>query len=306
MKNKNKNILITGVGGFIGAAVAREFYNKGFTVIGIDDLSSGRIQNVPAGIDFIKTDLSQKKNFKYFPKKCLKILHLAGQSSGEISFDNPEEDLNKNTISTLNLINYGMDKKVERIVYASSMSVYGNYKKKASEKFQCNPLSCYGISKLAAEKYLKIFQKKLPFISIRMFNVYGPGQDLTNLRQGMISIYLSQLIKKNKVLVKGSKKRVRDFIFIDDVVKAWYQLTFSKKALNMCLNLGTGKATSVERILKILKKNSSGSTFEIRGSTPGDQNFICSNNQKLRKILNFKKFTSVEEGIEKFISHEKK
>ena len=122
----------------------------------------------------------------------------------------------------------------------------------------------------------------------------------------MISIYLSQLIKKNKVLVKGSKKRVRDFIFIDDVVKAWYQLTFSKKALNMCLNLGTGKATSVERILKILKKNFSGSTFEIRGSTPGDQNFICSNNQKLRKILNFKKFTSVEEGIEKFISHEKK
>ena len=68
MKNKNKNILITGVGGFIGAAVAREFYNKGFTVIGIDDLSSGRIQNVPAGIDFIKTDLSQKKILNIFQK----------------------------------------------------------------------------------------------------------------------------------------------------------------------------------------------------------------------------------------------
>tara|TARA_Y200000002_G_scaffold381085_1_gene394135 strand:- start:784 stop:1239 length:456 start_codon:yes stop_codon:yes gene_type:complete len=125
-----KNILITGVAGFIGSKVAQKFINENYNVIGVDDLSNGKKKNIPKGIKFIKADLSSKNIFSLLPKKCFKILHLAGQSSGEMSFDNPVSDLNKNTISTLNLIKYGIEKKVKLFLYASSMSVYGESSKK--------------------------------------------------------------------------------------------------------------------------------------------------------------------------------
>ena len=105
-----KLILITGVAGFIGSSVANRFIKEGFHVVGVDNLSSGKIKNIPEEVDFIKGDLSKDETINLLPKKCNQIIHLAGQSSGEISFDNPVTDLNKNTVSTLNLINYGIEK----------------------------------------------------------------------------------------------------------------------------------------------------------------------------------------------------
>ena len=215
-----KLILITGVAGFIGSNVANRFIKEGFHVVGVDNLSGGKTKNIPEEVDFIKGDLSKNETINLLPNKCDQIIHLAGQSSGEISFDNPVTDLNKNTVSTLNLINYGIKKSSERIIYSSSMSVYGeSMKKKVTEKAKCEPLSCYGVGKLMSEKYLNIFKKQIPFVSLRLSNVYGPGQDMDNLRQGMLSIYLSQAIKNKKIMIKGSLKRRRDFIFIDDVVE---------------------------------------------------------------------------------------
>ena len=106
-----KLVLITGVAGFIGSKVANRFAAEGFQVVGVDDLSNGKLENIPKGIDFIKRDLSRKKTINLLPGKCDQILHLAGQSSGEISFDDPKNDLDKNTISTINLINYGIKRK---------------------------------------------------------------------------------------------------------------------------------------------------------------------------------------------------
>ena len=105
------------------------------------------------------------------------------------------------------------------MIFASSQSVYGNVDDIAvSEKYKVNPLSCYGNSKLSSENYLKIFKDKLPYVIFRINNVYGYGQDLDNLKQGMVSIYLAQALKNNKIIVKGSLDRFRDFVHIDDVV----------------------------------------------------------------------------------------
>ena len=91
------------------------------------------------------------------------------------------------------------------------MSVYGNsLNKKFDENSKINPISCYGVSKIASEKYIKVFSKKLPYVIFRMFNVYGSGQNMKDLRQGMVSIYLSQALSSNKILVKGSLDRKRD------------------------------------------------------------------------------------------------
>ena len=294
-------ILVTGVAGFIGSFIAKQLQKEGHEIIGIDDLSMGKIKNVPDGINFLKIDLSDPSSIKMIPSGCEKILHLAGQSSGEISFDNPIEDLKKNTVSTLNLIQYGIKNKSERILYASSMSVYGNVPDvKINEEHICSPLSCYGVGKLAAEQYLKIYSDKLPFVIFRMFNVYGPGQDLDNLRQGMVSIYLAQALLKSKIEVKGNLNRFRDFIFIEDVSNAWLKASFSTEAINQTFNLGTGDRTTVADLLEKISNCIPGKTFFVNGSTPGDQNGIYADNGKLKRILNISEFTKLDKGLNEF------
>ena len=288
-----KKILITGVAGFIGSKIAEKFINEGFEVIGVDDLSSGKIENIPKGLDFLKIDLSDSNILKFLPNKCDLVLHLAGQSSGEISFDNPVTDLKKNTLSTLNLIKYGIENKSEKFIYASSMSVYGNVPDKPiPENFNKTPLSCYGVGKLASEHYLEIFKNQLPFINFRMFNVYGPGQDMANLRQGMVSIFLSQALKENKIHVKGSLDRFRDFIYIDDVVDIWYEFALNKTE-NISLNLGTGIKTSLNELITLFKNNFCDLKYYSKGKTPGDQKGIYPDIGKLKSLTKKNKFIKV-------------
>ena len=296
-----KKILITGVAGFIGSKIAKKFISEGFEIIGVDDLSSGKIENIPKGLDFIKKDLSDSSILKFLPNEVDLILHLAGQSSGEISFDNPVNDLKKNTLSTLNLIKYGIKNKAEKFLNASSMSVYGNVPDKPiPENFNKVPISCYGVGKLASENYLEIFKNQLAFINFRMFNVYGPGQDMDNLRQGMVSIFLSQALKENKIHVKGSLDRFRDFIYIDDVVDIWYEFALNKTE-NISLNLGTGIKTSLNELINLFKNNFSDLKYYSKGNTPGDQKGIYPDIGKLKSLTEKNKFIKLNEGLKMFI-----
>jgi len=211
--------------------------------------------------------------------------------------------LHKNTISTLHLIDYAMKNRVERFIYASSMSVYGNVPDNPiSEEFVASPLSCYGVGKLAAEGYLRVFSKHLPFVAMRMFNVYGPGQDMTNLRQGMVSIFLAQALKNKQILVKGGTSRFRDFIYIDDVVEAWYRASTYRLFDNIVLNLGTGQRTTVGEILAMICALVPGTTYTVEGSTPGDQSGIYADVQRLSDTLGMDDFVALASGMEKFVS----
>jgi len=294
-------ILITGVAGFIGSKIARSMTNQNIDIIGVDDLSNGFQRNIPKNVEFLELDLSDTNSYNKLPKSVDTIMHLAGQSSGEISFDNPKLDLEKNTISTLNLINYGIKAKANRIVHASSMSVYGQVNTNPiSEDYYPKPISCYGISKLSSELYLETFKNDLPFICLRMFNVYGPGQDMSNLRQGMVSIYLSQAINSRKIEVKGSLKRFRDFIYIDDVVNIWKQSIYSDLPLNQKINIATGKKIEVETLLKKICELVPGSNYYESNNTPGDQNGIYADINKMKKYFKFNELTTLEEGLKLF------
>ena len=296
---KNYKILVTGVAGFIGSKVCKELQRNKFSIIGIDDLSSGKKKNIPKNITFFKFDLSNYQNYEKLPK-CKYILHLAGQSSGDISFDNPVADLKKNTQSTLNLIKFGIKSKTKKIIYASSMSVYGDLKKnKYDENLELKPKSCYGISKLASENYLKIFSKKINYINFRMFNVYGPGQDLNNLRQGMVSIYLAQALKNKKIIVKGSLNRIRDFIYIDDVVKIWVK-SLNDNIYNQTINLSSGEPTSVKKLLSEIRLLIPGTKIIKATSTRGDQYRAVGNSKKLNKTFKHK-FTPLRTGLSEFL-----
>ena len=304
------NYLITGGAGFIGSKLVHFLKNKKNNIYIIDDLSTGQIANIkslPNNIRFIKGDCADTKILDKIKKiKFETIFHIAGQSSGEISFDSPTNDLNRNLLSTVKLAEFALKYKVKKFIYASSMSVYGdlkNNKALANEKSKCKPLSFYGISKLSSERYLKTFSKLgLNVTILRFFNVYGPNQNLKNLRQGMISIYLGQLLKSDNILVKGSLKRFRDFIYIDDVVKIIYLCANKKITKNKTYNISTGNKTTVKKIISLISEITE-KKFKIKQSksTPGDQFGIYAKPSLLKRDLNFKKFTSLKSGIKKMI-----
>lgn len=297
-----ERVLVTGVAGFIGSHVASRFLREGYSVVGVDDLSGGRLENVPAGVKFIEGDLAEKSTVSRIPKGCRKILHLAGQSSGEISFDDPVADLEKNTVSTLNLIRYGIDNEAERFLYASSMSVYGAVDDApVREGRVCSPLSCYGVGKYASEGYLKVYQSRLPYVILRMFNVYGPGQDMRNLRQGMVSIFLAQALATGKIEVKGSVDRFRDIIYIDDVVEAWFRATTRGQATGQTLNVATGVKTTVGSLLEKICALVPGASFFVQGATPGDQSGVFADVSRLQEVLDMRAFTPLDAGLLKFV-----
>jgi len=296
-----KTVVVTGVAGFIGSRVAARMAAEGFEVVGVDDLSSGKQSNVPLSIDFIQGNLADTQTISKLPKTAEFVLHLAGQSSGEMSFDDPVADLEKNTISTLNLIRYGIAINASKLVYASSMSVYGNVPDAPiSEDEHVAPLSCYGVGKLAAENYLNVFCKQLPSVSLRMFNVYGPGQDMTNLRQGMVSIYLAQALTSKHIVVKGSLQRFRDFIYIDDVVESWFRATMIESVVGNIINIGTGVRTTVAQVLDAVKAQVVGVTVEVTDPTPGDQNGIFADITRMRALLGMSDFVQFADGVKRF------
>ena len=296
-----KTVVVTGVAGFIGSRVAARMATEGFTVVGVDDLSSGKQSNVPSSIDFIQGNLADTQTISMLPKSAEFVLHLAGQSSGEMSFDDPVADLEKNTISTLNLIKYGIGANISKLVYASSMSVYGNVPDAPiGEDEHVAPLSCYGVGKLAAENYLNVFGKQLSSVSLRMFNVYGPGQDMTNLRQGMVSIYLAQALTNKHIVVKGSLERFRDFIYIDDVVEAWFRAATSDGVDGTTINIGTGVRTTVAQVLEAVRAQVAGTTVEVTDPTPGDQNGIFADTTRMRALLGMSDFVQFADGVKRF------
>jgi UDP-glucose 4-epimerase len=301
-----KRYLVTGAAGFIGSAIAKKLINDNNDVWTIDNLTTGFLNNLPNEINFIEGNCQDDKSIKKLMNtKFDAIIHFAGQSSGEISFDDPVFDLRTNCESTLKLIQYGLSTGCNRFLYASSMSVYGDVSDKGiPETYPCNPLSFYGVGKLASEHYLRIYQTKgLQPTSLRIFNVYGPGQNLSNLRQGMVSIYLAQMLSDHKIIVKGSSNRFRDFIYIDDVVQLTMLILSSEISIGKVYNIGTGVKTTVQDVLnKLIKIYGKEIKVQFTDSTPGDQLGIIADIQLLNTNLKFNNLTDFDSGLKQMVN----
>jgi len=297
--------LVTGAAGFIGSAIAKKLLARGDEVWTIDNLSTGYQKNIPDGVVFIEGGCQEEASVNQLKGvKLDAILHIAGQSSGEISFDDPVNDLQTNTESTLRLIKLGLEMGCHRFIYASSMSVYGDVPQEAiAEEFTPNPLSFYGVGKLASEHYLRIYASKgLKATSLRYFNVYGPGQNMSNLRQGMVSIYLAQFIKNENVLVKGALDRFRDFIYIDDVVNFTTNIIGDEKSFGGIYNVASGVKTTVESLLSLIKEISAiDKKIITEGSTAGDQKGIFADMSLVQETFDFKVQYDLGQGLSKMI-----
>jgi UDP-glucose 4-epimerase len=305
-----KNYLVTGAAGFIGSAVAKELVNAGHKVYAIDNLSTGHEANIPEGVHFIKGDVQDPESLdKIGDLQMDAIFHIAGQSSGEVSFEDPVYDLQTNTQSTLLLLNYAKRTACPNFIYASTMSVYGDQDiLPVKEEFSPNPKSFYAVGKLASEHYLKIFSKfGVNCTAIRLFNVYGPGQNMDNLKQGMISIFLAQALNEGKIIVKGSTDRFRDFVFIEDVVSAFLKAMENSKEGFQTVNIASGIQTTVAQVLECIQNDFENALeISIQGGTQGDQFGIYGDNAAAKQVLNWEPQIDFKEGMQRMFNWAKK
>lgn len=298
--------LVTGAAGFIGSALANRLVNEGHEVYTIDNLSTGFKENVPNGVNFIEGNCQDERIYdELYEVSFDAIFHIAGQSSGEISFDDPVYDLQTNTQSTLLLLKLALKTGCQQFIYASTMSVYGDQPDRpVKENADLNPKSFYGVGKLASEYYLDIYQQYgIKSTALRLFNVYGSGQNMENLRQGMVSIFVAQAVRNKHILVKGSKDRFRDFIHIDDVVDAFIAVLNKQNESFQQLNISTQEKTTIESLIRIIKKYIPFNvSVEYKGQTPGDQFGITGSNKRAKEVLGWAPKITLDAGMKEMIN----
>lgn len=238
-----RTILITGGAGFIGSNLAKQLTGKHNCVIIFDNLSTGLKAAIPKGTFFIKGDVRNgdalEGTFKKYRPDV--VCHIAGQASNINSFTDPNTDVDVNYKGTINIVTACVSYHTPRFVYASSMLAN-------------NPTSYYGISKYAAERFVHATSLRpdlvhpLNVTSLRMFNVYGPGQSITNPYQGVLAIFIGNVLRGEPIRIFGTGRQTRDFIYIDDVTNAWRRVIDSPKSYGKVLDLGSGKPISINKL----------------------------------------------------------
>ncbi len=297
-------ILVTGGAGFIASHISDAFINEGHEVFIVDNLSTGFEKNINHKAKFIKADICDKKLSDLFEKEKFDVVnHHAAQMDVRRSVADPAFDANTNIIGTINLLQNCIKTGVKKFMFASTGgAVYGeqNYFP-ADEKHPTSPLSPYGISKLAVEKYLFFYntQYGLNYTVLRYANIYGPRQNPFG-EAGVIAIFASKLLKNEQTIINGSGKQTRDYVFVGDVVKA--NLLALNDNQSDVFNVGTGKETDVNALFSELNKITGKGQEEKHGpAAPGEQMRSVITSEKLFKKFNWKPDTELHSGLQKTV-----
>lgn len=313
-----KNILITGCAGFIGFSLSKYLLDKKINIIGIDNVNNyyntslkkerlGQLQKYKS-FKFIKGDISSKTTFNRIKSNNIDlVVNLAAQVGVRYSLKNPNSYVKSNIIGFLNLINFCNKKKILKIYYASSSSVYGDNKKVPfNEKDNVNkPIQFYAVTKITNElmayAYSNIYN--LEFTGFRFFTVYGPYG-----RPDMAVYKFSEKIMTNKSIdVFGNGNHVRDITYIDDIVKSIYKVikkdsSNKNQSKSKIFNIGSGTKIKVIKIIKTLEKLfNKRANIVFKEKISADMEITESSNDNIDQYIGKFKKTSYKTGLKKFV-----
>jgi len=307
---RDLKVLLTGGAGFIGSHIAERLLAGGHSVVVLDNLYAGKMQNLKRCSDdpsfcFIKGDIRDKKTVDGAMAGVDAVIHQAAITSVPLSLKNPKFIYSVNVAATMSLLESCVKNEVARFVFASSSSVYGVAKKMPiPENAPTRPLSPYGESKLRVEKYCQKFWKEhgLEIVCLRYFNVYGPRQTAGQYA-GVISRFFDRLKNKLPPIIYGDGKQTRDFVYVSDVVEATVTALGCEKAAGKILNIGTGKATSLNQFSGTFMKLMRCSNVKPKYVAPraGDIMHSLADITKAKEILGYRLKVSLEQGLKKFI-----
>jgi len=243
-----KKVIVTGGAGFIGSTLVDKLIDEGLDVIVLDNLSTGKESNINPKAEFIRCDVSKDRPLF---KDVDTVFHLAATPQVQHSIENPTD--NNNLDSVINMLNLSKKSGVKRFIFTSSSAVYGNPKyTPIDENHPTNPLSPYALHKLVGEQYCKLYSDLygLDTVSLRYFNAYGERMSNEGAYKSVISVFNEQHKKKEPLNIVNDGEQKRDFVHVNDIVKANLICGFKKdKPFNgEIYNVGSGVAYSVNEI----------------------------------------------------------
>jgi nucleoside-diphosphate-sugar epimerase len=301
--------LVTGGAGFIGSHIVEELVKKGERVRVIDNLSTGKRENLGLlmdEIEFIQGDLRDPKAAAQAAKGADFVLHQAAVPSVPRSIEDPIGSTENNLNGTLHLLMAACDAGVQRVVYASSSAVYGdspNLPKR--EDFLPAPLSPYAVSKLVGEYYCQVFHQLygLETVSLRYFNVFGPRQDPLSPYAAVIPKFITLALAKKPLVVYGDGEQSRDFSFVADVVEANLLACRAKDIAGEQFNVGSGEQTSLNQLVQLVKEIIDPDLkVEYTKPQPGDVRHSLAGIEKAQKLMGFAPITPFSEGLLRTVS----
>lgn len=301
-------IVIAGGAGFIGSHLAEYWNTKEAEVHVIDNLKTGFEENLSGlkNVKLYKTSIEEKEKVEEIISGSDFVYNMAAMVSVPESIEKPEECISINLHGYLNILNAAKKHGVKKVILSSSAAVYGD-NPELPKKVEMNPepKSPYGITKLDGELYSKMYEEQfgLKYVCLRYFNVFGPRQSTENAYAAAVPIFIKKAIKNEDIIIYGDGEQTRDFIFIDDVVKA-NVLAAKKENVSGVFNIACGKSISILDLAKlIIELTKSTSKIIFEKERPGDIKHSCASIDETKEKLEFNPDYNLKEGLLKTIEY---
>jgi len=302
-------VLVTGGAGFIGSNIVDALVNLRHNIFVVDNLSTGKKENINPNAVFYGIDITEKEMLESVFKKVHPeiVFHAAAQIDVRKSVENPQFDGEVNIIGSINVFELSVKYGVKRIVFSSTGgALYGEPSRiPADENTPVEPLSAYGVAKFACEQYLNYFKRLygLEAVVLRYGNVYGPRQDPLG-EAGVIAIFTHRILNNKQPIVYGDGTQTRDYVFVEDVVKANLLSINGKEGT---YNIGTGIETSVNQLLELFSRITGNALkAEYAPARKGEVSRIALDCEKVKKELGFVPEVLLEEGLRRTVEWYKK
>jgi UDP-glucose 4-epimerase len=297
-------ILVTGGAGFIGSHIVDLFIRQGHDVVILDNLSTGKKENINPRAKFYQADIRDKEkvNQIFASEICDAVAHQAAHASVRESVENPLYDADVNILGSLNVLQACVKYKIKKIAFASTGgALYGDAKiLPTPEDYPAKPCSPYGVSKLSVENFLYYYKKiqNLNYVILRYANVFGPRQDPFG-EAGVVAIFSQKIISNDQPIINGDGTQTRDFVYVEDVARA-NLLALESKIDEDFFNIGTGRETSINDLFKLMAEISGRKIKEVHGpAKAGEQQTSALDFSKIKKKLGWKPRVDLKEGLEK-------
>jgi len=297
-------ILVTGGAGFIGSHIVDKLIAKNHAVIVLDNLSTGRKENINPQAKFIEADIIDFEKVKeiFMQEQPEIVFHLAAQIDVRKSVTDPLNDAQTNILASLNLVQLSQEFEVKKFIFSSTGgAIYGDTENRPTPEDQAEwPLSPYGIAKLTMDKYLNYYHQifGLKFISLRYGNVYGPRQN-PHGEAGVVAIFLNKMLGELRPIINGDGNQTRDYVFVTDVAEANILALENMDKVGI-YNVGTGVETSVNDLFREINKNFDNKFQEVHGPAKlGEQKTSCLDASKIKNDLGWEPKVDFEEGTKR-------
>jgi len=308
---KDKKVLITGISGFIGSNLGKELLKRGAQIYAIDNFSytdsemaKKKLSNLINKINLIAGDVSDDKTWRDVPKDIEYIFHFAASSSITLFKKYPEKCYNETVWGLQRAFEFAKENDVKKVIYPSSGSNYAGNKMPHKEDIYVKPRNLYGAAKVACEGLAASYSDFVKSVGLRIFAGYGPGEEWKGDFGSVIYLFIQDYMRGKTPEVWGDGKQTRDFIYIDDIIKA--VIKSSEIDYVGIINVGTGKSISFRELLEIIKKTIGTDISPV--FVPKEANYVENLEADTTLMKNLLEIEPIrpEEGIKKFVSYLKK